>query len=210
MDPIRNRTAQSTPTRSKRGTAWPAASAVATQVPDGFPPGSHRVPAARACSRQESEFRGEDAAPPGTGRNSRGTEWGLSRNRDHSGSSRGGTEWGLGPFTIEQTTEDVTAIHRLAASRLRGRWLSRHRPPAWTPSGDPRQGRRDGSVMRAGRASGRPRTRAPHSGGALGGHAGRRSAQTVGERDRRRCRRPRRPAKAALSRMAEGELAPAT
>jgi hypothetical protein len=29
-----------------------------------------------------------------------------------------GTEWGLAPFTIEQTTEDVTAIHRLAASRL--------------------------------------------------------------------------------------------
>jgi hypothetical protein len=25
---------------------------------------------------------------------------------------RVGTEWGLGPFTIEQTTEDVTAIHR--------------------------------------------------------------------------------------------------
>jgi hypothetical protein len=24
-----------------------------------------------------------------------------------------GTEWGLGPFTIEQTTEDVTAIHLL-------------------------------------------------------------------------------------------------
>lgn len=28
-----------------------------------------------------------------------------------------GTEWGLRPFTIEQTTEDVTAIHGLAASR---------------------------------------------------------------------------------------------
>jgi hypothetical protein len=28
-----------------------------------------------------------------------------------------GTEWGLRPFTIEQTTEDVTSIHRLAASR---------------------------------------------------------------------------------------------
>jgi hypothetical protein len=55
-----------------------------------------------------------------------------------------GTEWGLGPFTIEQTTEDVTAIHRSAASRLRGRRLSRHRPPARAPSGDPRQGRRHG------------------------------------------------------------------
>jgi hypothetical protein len=31
-----------------------------------------------------------------------------------------GTEWGLGLLTIEQTTEDVTAIHRLAAIRLRG------------------------------------------------------------------------------------------
>jgi hypothetical protein len=28
-----------------------------------------------------------------------------------------GTERGLGPFTIEQTTEDVMSIHRLAASR---------------------------------------------------------------------------------------------
>jgi hypothetical protein len=55
---------------------------------------------------------------------------GLSRNRDPSGSSRTGTEWGLGPFTIEQTTEEVTAIHRLAASRLRGRRLPRHRRPA--------------------------------------------------------------------------------
>jgi hypothetical protein len=34
-----------------------------------------------------------------------------------------GTEWGLRPLTIEQTTEDVTAIHRLAASRHRGRRL---------------------------------------------------------------------------------------
>jgi hypothetical protein len=55
-----------------------------------------------------------------------------------------GTEWGLGPFTIEQTTEDVTAIHRLAASRLRGRRLSRHRRRAREPSGDPREGRRHG------------------------------------------------------------------
>jgi hypothetical protein len=55
-----------------------------------------------------------------------------------------GTEWGLGPPTIEQTTEDVTAIHRLAASRLRGRRLCRHRRPARTPSGDPREGRRHG------------------------------------------------------------------
>jgi hypothetical protein len=42
---------------------------------------------------------------------------GLSGTRDLSGSSAMGTEWGLRPFTIEQTTEDVTSIHRLAASR---------------------------------------------------------------------------------------------
>jgi hypothetical protein len=97
--------------------------------PRWFPPSSRRVPTQfrppRTCPRQESEFRGADAAPLGTARNSRGTEWGLSRNRDASASSRLGTEWGLEPFTIEQTTEDVTAIHRLAASRLRGRRLSR-------------------------------------------------------------------------------------
>jgi hypothetical protein len=113
------------------------------------PMGSRRVPIEfrrpRTCPRQESGFRGADPAPPDTGRNSRETEWGLSRNRDPSGSSRMGTEWGLGPFTIEQTTEDVTAIHRLAASRLRGRRLSPHRPPAREPSGDPRERRRHGS-----------------------------------------------------------------
>jgi hypothetical protein len=57
---------------------------------------------------------------------------------------RMGTEWGLGPLKIEQTTEDVTAIHRLAASRLRGRRLPRHRRPVREPTGDPRQGRRHG------------------------------------------------------------------
>jgi hypothetical protein len=33
---------------------------------------------------------------------------------------RMGTEWGLGPFTIEQTTEDVTAIHCLARAGSEG------------------------------------------------------------------------------------------
>jgi hypothetical protein len=107
------------------------------RVPTEFPPG-------RTYPRKESEFRGADPARPGTSGNSRGTEWGLIWNRDPSGSSRTGTERGLGPFTIEQTTEEVTAIHRLAASRLRGRRLSRHRPPARSTSGDPREGRRHG------------------------------------------------------------------
>ena len=53
-----------------------------------------------------------------------------------------GTEWGLGPFTIEQTTEDVTATRHLAVSRLRGRRLLRHRPAGSATSGDPRQSRR--------------------------------------------------------------------
>jgi hypothetical protein len=56
----------------------------------------------------------------------------------------GGTEWGPAALNIEQTTADVSAIHRLAASRLRARRLSRHRQPARTPSGDPREGRRHG------------------------------------------------------------------
>lgn len=48
------------------------------------------------------------------------------------------------PLSIDPTTADVTVIHRLAASRLRGRRLSRHRRSARHPSGDPRQGRRHG------------------------------------------------------------------
>jgi hypothetical protein len=102
---------------SRRGNAWPA-SLAATPVPRS---GSRRVPARfrplGTRSRQESWFLGADPALPGTVRNSRGTRWGLNRNRRTSGSSRMGTEWGLGPFTIEQTTEDVTSMYRLAASR---------------------------------------------------------------------------------------------
>jgi hypothetical protein len=37
------------------------------------------------------------------------------------------------PFSIDPTTADVTVIHRLAASRLRGRRLPRHRAAGWTP-----------------------------------------------------------------------------
>jgi hypothetical protein len=131
MDPIRNRTAERA-RRGGRGVAPPGPPPRRRRR--RFPMGSGRVPTEfrppRTRPRQEPEFRDADVAPPGTRRNSRGTEWGLDRNRDPSGSSRMGTEWGLGPFTIEQTTEDVTAIHRLAASRLRGRRIPRHRRPA--------------------------------------------------------------------------------
>jgi hypothetical protein len=53
--------------------------------------------------------------------------------RIEANGERLGTEWGLGPFTIKQTTEDVTAIHRWAASRLQGRRRPRHRPLARAP-----------------------------------------------------------------------------
>jgi hypothetical protein len=66
-----------------------------------------------------------------------GTERGLIRNRDPSGSSRMESEWGLSgdsdPSRSSRQPEDVTAIHCLAASRLRGRRLPRHRPPAREP-----------------------------------------------------------------------------
>ncbi len=131
MDPIRNRTVKNA-RRSGRGVA-PSGSPPRRRRP-GSPMGSCRVP---SSSGRRSRVRDRNSSPVGRiplpqarGRNSRGTEWGLSRNRDPSGSSRMGTEWGLGPFTIEQTTDDVTAIHRLAASRLRRRRLPRHRWPA--------------------------------------------------------------------------------
>ena len=84
-----------------------------------------------------------------------------------------GTEWGLGSFTIEQTTEDVTAIHCLAASRFRGRRLPRHRPPA-----------RDRTEIRG------------KAGRATVGHASRTSDQDgpePGHLRRRRARSERRP-----------------
>ena len=179
--------------------------------PRWFPPSSRRVPTQfrppRTCPRQESEFRGADAAPLGTARNSRGTEWGLSRNRDASGSSRLGTEWGLEPFTIEQTTEDVTAIHRLAASRLRGRRLSRtgrrlgHRAEI--------RGRRaPRSVTRAERAI----KTAPNPGTSRGRRARRsrrprRSARTASERDRSAGEDRGSPRREPFCRMAEASSA---
>jgi hypothetical protein len=90
----------------------------------------------------------------------------------HDGGSRCGGNEESHPSASNPTTADVTAIHRLAASRLRGRRLSRHRPPARAPSGDPRQGQRHGPWREPNERSGRPRTRAPHSGGALGVNGG--------------------------------------
>jgi len=116
MDAIRNRTAK----RARRGGRSVA-------PPDPLPrglrrksrTGSGRVPTEfpppRAGPRQESEFRGAGPASPGTGRNSRGLngDWiGTAIPHDRAEWERLGTEWGLGPLTIEQTTEDVTAIHR--------------------------------------------------------------------------------------------------
>jgi len=153
------------------------------------PMGSRRIPTEfrppRTCPRRESEFRGADPATPGTMRNSRGTGWGLSRNRDPSGSSRMGTEWGLGPLTIEQTTEDVTAIHRLTASRPRR--ATALLPPA--AGSGPRaaiQGKAGAprSMTRAERAIKTAPNPGTSRGGALGGLGGRTSALTASERDR--------------------------
>jgi hypothetical protein len=181
-----------TPWWSMRGTAWPATSPAATRVPDGFVSGSHRVPAIAHVSVTGHPSSGGRIplaqARRGTGRNSRGTEWGLSRNRDPSGSSRMGTEWGLGPFTIEQTTEDVTAIHRLAASRLRRATASS--PPA-AGSGTERR-----SAAKAG-ATIRDASRTSDQDGPEPGHL-----------TRRRARSERRPVR-ALGRRAIGSGAPA-
>ncbi len=164
--------------RSARSVAPPGLppSPAPTHVPDG----SRRVPnefrPSRTCPRQESEFRGAEPARPGTGRNSRGTEWGLGRNRDPSGSSRTGTEWGLGPFTMEQTTEDVTVIHRLAASR----------PPRATAVSPPAAGS-DSGRRSAGRSARRSHTPA---GRAI------RTAPNPGTSRRRRARSEREPGRA--------------
>ena len=72
--------------------------------------------------------------------------------RIEANGERLGTEWGLGPFTIEQTTEDVTAIHRLAASGLRGRGCLATGDRLGNPSGDPAGRPAPRSMTRAGRA----------------------------------------------------------
>jgi hypothetical protein len=207
MDPIRNRTAERA-RRGGRGVAPPGPPPRRRRR--RFPMGSGRVPTEfrppRTRPRQEPEFRDADVAPPGTRRNSRGTEWGLDRNRDPSGSSRMGTEWGLGPFTIEQTTEDVTAIHRLAASRLRGRRDTS--PPATGPGNRAEiraRDRRDRHGREPDERSGRPRTRAPHEEARSERTGGRRSARDGGRTRPKRRRRTRQSARGALGRMAEGE-----
>jgi hypothetical protein len=121
MDANRNQDCQAGPPwRSKRGTAWPASSA-ATQAPDGFPPSSHRVPAATHVSQTGIRVPWGGSRSPKHGeelkRDRMGTESEPPPRMIEPNGERLGTEWGLRPFTIEQTTEDVTAIHRLAASR---------------------------------------------------------------------------------------------
>jgi len=79
-----------------------------------------------------------------------------------------GSEWGLRPLTIEQTTEDVTAIHRLAASRLPS--ATALSPPA---AGAGTERRSAGGpvrrfMTRAGRAIGTAPNPGTSRGGALG------------------------------------------
>jgi hypothetical protein len=107
-----------------------------------------------------------------------------------------GTEWGLGPFTIEQTTEDVTAIHRLTASGLRGRTAIS--PAATGPATERRS---------AGRPALRPVTRAelaigtaPNPGTSWGRRA--RSEREAGGALERRANETEAPAKAAVIREA--------
>ena len=144
------------------------------RVPTEFPP-------PLTCRRQESESRGPDPAHPGTGRNSRGTEWELSRNRGPSGSSRMGTDWGVGRFTIEQTTAAVHSDPPLGRKRAtEGEGFS---PPATCSATERRSAGTAGATVRnePDERSGRPRTRAPHDGGAIGGDGGRRE-RSDGER----------------------------
>jgi hypothetical protein len=85
-------------------------------VPSEFPPGSRRR--AHIPDRNPSTV----ARMPLTrhGRNSRGTEWGLSRNRHPSGASRMGTEWGLGRFTDPADNRRRDGDRGSVGSRLRG------------------------------------------------------------------------------------------
>jgi hypothetical protein len=98
-----------------------------------------------------------------------------------------GTEWGLGPFTIEQTTEDVTSIHRLAASRYPG--------DGYLATGSP-LGHRAAIRGKAG-ATVHDATRTSDQDGPEPGHL-----------RRRRARSNRRPER-ALGRRANGTGAPA-
>jgi hypothetical protein len=96
-----------------------------------------------------------------------------------------GSEWGLGPLRIGSTTADVSAIHWFAASRAP---KARAVPPPGgrlgLTSGDPRQHRRATVPGASGRASRRPRTRAPHGEERSEKTGGRTSARTASDRDR--------------------------
>jgi hypothetical protein len=106
-----------------------------THVPDGFPPGSQQVPAVAHVSATGIRVPWGGSRSPRHEQELKRDRMGTESEPQYLRIEPNGDWWGLGPFTIEQTTEEVTAIHSLAASRLRGRRLSRHRPPARSTSG---------------------------------------------------------------------------
>jgi hypothetical protein len=117
MDPIRNRTARGA-RRTGRGVAPPG---LHRRRRRKSPTGSRWVPIEfrppRTGRRQESESLWSGSGAPRHGEEPRGDRMGTASEprslRIEPDGERLGTEWGLRPFTIEQTTEDVTGIHRL-------------------------------------------------------------------------------------------------
>jgi hypothetical protein len=92
-----------------------------------------------------------------------------------------GSEWGLGPLRIGSATEDISAIHWFAASRLRRRGQSRH-PAVGSGSRAETRGSTGGTVQDTSRTNEKT---APNPGtsrrGALG-EDGRPDERSDGER----------------------------
>jgi hypothetical protein len=108
-----------TPVPAKLGTAGPVAFGRRSKSTMGSRPAQTESPPLRTCPPHESDFHVADPAHLDTARNSRRTDSELAKNCDPPGSSQTGSDWGVGPFTVEQRTEDVEqAIHSLVASRL--------------------------------------------------------------------------------------------
>ena len=184
-------------------------SSAAAHAPDGFRRSFHRGPAAAHVSATGIRVtrRGSCSAKHGEEpkRDRMGTDSEPRSLRIEPDGERLGTEWGLGPLTIEQTTEDMTAIHRLAASRLRRATATS--PPAAGPGTGRRSAGRRRTVREASRTSDQDgpepghlmteaRSERTEAGGAL-----RRRANGTGA--------PARTAEVregALCRMAEGEF----
>jgi hypothetical protein len=111
----------------------------------GRDPCLHAVPGPPTGTPRPLSPRGRRSSPP------------QARPGDPTARKRG-----VSPLSIDPTTADVMAIHRLAASGLRGRTAIS--PPAaglGLPGGDPRRHRRDGHGPQPEERSRRPRTRAP-------------------------------------------------